>query len=70
MIWEAMGAVVGAGFASGQEIAVFFSRFGRWSWAAILSASLLAWLLTRRIFTLGEAVFRRTIWRVAFGMLA
>ena len=65
-----MGAVVGAGFASGQEIAVFFSRFGRWSWAAILSASLLAWLLTRRIFTLGEAVFRRPIWRVAFGMLA
>ena len=35
---EICGAVVGAGFASGKEIASFFSRFGRWSWAGIMLA--------------------------------
>ena len=35
---EICGAVVGAGFASGKEIASFFSRFGRWSWVGILLA--------------------------------
>ena len=35
---EICGAVVGAGFASGKEIASFFSRFGGWSWAGIMLA--------------------------------
>ena len=35
---EICGAVVGAGFASGKEIALFFSRFGVWSWAGIATA--------------------------------
>lgn len=35
---EICGAVVGAGFASGKEIALFFSRFGVWSWAGIAVA--------------------------------
>lgn len=35
---EICGAVVGAGFASGKEIALFFSRFGIWSWAGIATA--------------------------------
>lgn len=32
------GAVIGAGFASGREVAAFFSRFGAWSWVAVLAA--------------------------------
>lgn len=33
--WELLGAVVGAGMASGREIASFFARYGRWSWSCI-----------------------------------
>lgn len=33
-----VGAVIGAGFASGREIMVFFTRYGQWSWALILLA--------------------------------
>ncbi len=34
-----IGAVVGAGFASGREIMVFFSRYGKFSWLLILLAT-------------------------------
>ncbi|MBQ8556274.1 MAG: hypothetical protein IJ438_10450 [Clostridia bacterium] len=36
--WELLGAVVGAGLASGRELASFFARYGVWSWAAIAAA--------------------------------
>lgn len=36
--WALVGAVVGAGFASGREIASFFSQFGHWSWLAVAAA--------------------------------
>lgn len=36
--WTMVGAVIGAGFASGREIASFFSRWGWWSLAAIAAA--------------------------------
>lgn len=42
-----MGAVVGAGFASGQEIYEFFSRYGTWGTLGILMAGLLFWGLGR-----------------------
>lgn len=42
---ELCGAVIGAGFASGREVASFFARFGMWSWPGIAAAGLLtAWL--------------------------
>lgn len=34
-----IGAVIGAGFASGREIMVFFSQYGKWSWVLILLAT-------------------------------
>ena len=40
-----VGAVMGAGFASGQEIRQFFSRFGRWGLAGIVVSALLFSLL-------------------------
>lgn len=36
---ELCGAVIGAGFASGQEIAAFFARFGAWSWPGVAAAA-------------------------------
>lgn len=38
LTWELAGAVVGAGLASGREIASFFTSHGAWSWAGILLA--------------------------------
>lgn len=40
LTWELVGAVVGAGLASGREIASFFSRYGSWSAAGIIFAVL------------------------------
>ena len=40
-----VGAVMGAGFASGQEIQQFFSRFGRWGLAGVVVSALLFSLL-------------------------
>lgn len=38
LTWELVGAVVGAGLASGREIASFFTRYGRWSYPLIVIA--------------------------------
>ena len=35
---ELCGAVIGAGFASGREVASFFARFGAWSWLGAAAA--------------------------------
>lgn len=40
LAWELIGAVIGAGMASGREIASFFSQYGTWSFAGILIAVL------------------------------
>lgn len=43
--WTLVGAVIGAGFASGREIVSFFSRWGWWSLAAIAAAvGVLVWI--------------------------
>ncbi len=43
--WELLGAVIGAGLASGREVASFFTRFGPWSWPGIVLAATVLWLL-------------------------
>ncbi|MBE5804706.1 MAG: hypothetical protein E7316_09365 [Clostridiales bacterium] len=35
---ELCGAVIGAGFASGREIAAFFAEYGRWGWLGVIVA--------------------------------
>lgn len=43
-----IGTVVGAGFATGQEIIQFFTRFGKWGALTILLATILfIWLGTK-----------------------
>ncbi|HZK83949.1 MAG TPA: hypothetical protein VFC58_04565 [Desulfosporosinus sp.] len=49
-----VGAVMGAGFASGQEIQQFFARFGRWGLAGIVVSALLFSLLGWGILDLQE----------------
>jgi len=47
-----VGAVIGAGFASGREVYSFFSCYGNWSWILILlsagAMAVLCWLCLRR----------------------
>lgn len=38
LTWELVGIVIGAGLASGREIAEFFSQYGHWGYAGILMA--------------------------------
>ena len=45
MIFCIMGAMIGAGFASGREVMQFFSQYGTISWALILSASALTGIM-------------------------
>lgn len=43
--WAIVGAVIGAGFASGREVAAFFSRYGPLSWLAVAAAvAAIAWI--------------------------
>jgi len=53
---ELCGAVIGAGLASGREMASFFARFGAWSWLGIAAAiTLTAWLALGVMRHPGEA---------------
>lgn len=70
MVWEVLGAVIGAGFASGRELAAFFARFGGWSWLGVGAAALLAGTELARVLALGPEAFRRRSWRVVFLLLA
>ena len=75
---ELCGAVVGAGFASGREIAAFFTRFGAWSWAGVAAAgAVMGWIclgLLRRPGAAGMPMrwlgsWREWLWRGMFAAL-
>lgn len=70
MVWEVLGAVIGAGFASGQELAAFFARFGGWSWLGVAAAALCVGLLLARVLRLGTETFHRRSWQATFLVLA
>lgn len=45
LVWELLGAVMGAGYVSGREIAAFFAKYGLWGYAgAVFASAALAWL--------------------------
>ncbi len=52
-----VGAIMGAGFASGQEIYQFFSRYGRWGTVGILLAGILFFLIGWRALEQGRRHF-------------
>lgn len=49
-----IGTVVGAGFASGQEVYQFFGRFGNWGYCAIFGTTFLFAWLGYRLMQLGH----------------
>ena len=57
LIWELLGTVIGAGFASGREIATFFAQFGTWGYAgAIIAAFAMVWLADAKMPNAGEKI--------------
>ena len=45
-----IGTIIGAGFASGQEIWLFFNRYGNWGIVGILASTCLSGLLIYKVF--------------------
>ena len=58
---SAVAAMVGAGFASGRELVVFFSGQGAWSWLGIAVAAAGAGFLTGAISLLAARTGRREL---------
>src|SRR5690606_19757774 len=50
-----VGTVVGAGFASGQEILRFFTAYAGWAWAGLAVAGLLLALFAAAVMRVGAA---------------
>lgn len=66
-----MGAIIGAGFASGREVAGFFSRYGPWSWAAVaVAVAAVGWISLGAMRQPGVPASWRNCWpeRVWQGM--
>ncbi len=65
LTWELLGALLGAGFASGREIAAFFARYGKWGYAgAALAAVVLVWLAGTEIPTQWKGRWQARIWQM------
>ena len=55
-VFGILGAMVGAGFASGREIAAFFSQWGAWSWLLALVSALAMTGLMGTVLNLAEGI--------------
>ena len=70
LTWELAGAVIGAGLASGREIAAFFSRFGRWGIVGILlSVAVLLFLSDAQPGTLWPGRWPARLWKCLLTLL-
>ena len=58
--WAIIGAVIGAGLASGREVAAFFSRWGPWSWLGVASATVTIGLMGHRAMRPAAPAWWRT----------
>lgn len=70
LTWELVGAVVGAGLASGREVASFFSQYGRWSIIGILAAVFTLMMLAEPCLPPSwESKWPAKLWRVLLSLL-
>ena len=70
LAWELVGAVVGAGLASGREIAAFFTQYGRWGIVGILlSVGVLMLLSDVSLPAAWQYRWPAALWRILMGML-
>lgn len=70
LTWELVGAVVGAGLASGREIASFFTRYGGWSFAGIiLAVGVLICLADTQIPRSWQGKWLEKVWHILLTLL-
>lgn len=70
LAWELTGAVVGAGMASGREIATFFARYGRWGIVGILlSIAMMVFLADVSLPDCRKHSWINIIWRLLQSLL-
>lgn len=68
--WEILGAVVGAGFASGREVASFFARYGAWGYAgAVAAVGSIALLTDTPLPAAWRGRWPEKLWRSLFALL-
>lgn len=64
LTWELLGAAVGAGLASGREIASFFGRYGLWGYAgAGLACMTAVWLADAPVARIWQGRWPERLWR-------
>lgn len=70
LTWELLGALVGAGFASGREIASFFAQYHGWGYlGALLAAIMLAWLAGTQVPAAWRGHWLEKLWHICLEML-
>ena len=70
LTWELLGAVLGAGIASGREVASFFARYGVWSNLGIVVAGLtMMYLASGELPTSWQGKCPETVWRMLLAAL-
>lgn len=70
LAWELLGAAVGAGLASGRELASFFACYGKWGWLGIvLAATVILALLPAEIPMSWQGRWPKKLWLLLQGLL-
>lgn len=69
LIWELIGAAVGAGFASGREIAVFFAQYGWWGYAGLAAAGLMLLLAGEPLPSAWKERWPEKAWQIMLSLL-
>lgn len=69
LVWELIGAAVGAGFASGREIAVFFAQYGCWGYAGLAAAGLMLLLSGEPLPSTWKERWPEKVWQIMLSLL-
>lgn len=68
--WELLGAMVGAGLASGREIASFFGRYGMWGFAGVaLACTAAAFVADVQLEQVWQGGCKTKLWRALVALL-
>lgn len=69
LVWELIGAAVGAGFASGRETAVFFAQYGKWGYAGLAAAGIMLLLAGEPLPASWQSRWMEKVWQVLLSLL-
>lgn len=69
LVWELIGAVIGAGFVSGREIETFFGQYGSWGFVGLCIAGSVLRLSQVLMPTTWKNRWPDRIWRIMLSLL-